>query len=204
MTPNNPSKPLLTIKEAKTRELVPCFEGVPLHSLHNPRREAEVFASNHLAHVSRTPNLLVLGLGFGYHLEELSKIVQLKHKSCRIVVIEAYPELIRLQASYQKPLQSVEVVTAATSAELWDNKILAEFLLEKPAVIIHSASFAVAKDFYSAFLKRKAPLQLNEWNMPRSEWHAAAPVSPLAESLPTANGELGNWLRAYWECKHAP
>jgi hypothetical protein len=204
MTPPRSTLPLLSIKEAKTRDLVPCFDGNPLHSLHNPKREAEVFASNHMAHVSRTPNLLVLGLGFGYHIEELSKIVQLKHKRCRIIVLEASAELLRLHSCYQKPLVGVEVITEKTSAELWNKQSLVTFLLEKPAVIVHGPSFAMSRDFYVNFLQRKAPALLSEWSLPLDEWNERSPASILSDAVGTVDGELGAWLRAYWECKHAP
>jgi len=45
----------LTLTESKSKDLVPILNGKPLHSLHNPLREAEVFASNHLAQLSQRP-----------------------------------------------------------------------------------------------------------------------------------------------------
>lgn len=199
--------PVLSISEAKNKELVPCLGGAPLHSLHNPRREAEVFASNHLAHLYKSPNALVLGLGFGYHIEEIAKILKLKHKHYRIAVVEAVPELCRLVTSYRGEMKGVEIYTSRDVDSLWTNPALGLFLLEKPVVLIHSNSFALSKPFYESFLARRAPLRLGDWKIADPELqtffkqHESATVSETVaagEASPSAA-----WMRAYWECKHA-
>lgn len=195
----------LTLTEAKSKELVPVIRGIPLHSLHNPRREAEVFASNHLAHLSKTANVLVLGLGFGYHIEEMSKILRLRHKEGRILVIEAYSELVRLWQSYQKNTCKAEVISATNVDELYANKDICKFLLTKPVVIIHHASFESAKSFYQTFLSRRASSHLKELKTSDSQWNAWI-ESQGERSLAEAKHDASNhaaWLRAYWEFKHA-
>ena len=195
----------LSLTEAKSKELVPVIRGVPLHSLHNPRREAEVFANNHLAHLSKTANVLVLGLGFGYHIEEMSKILRLRHKEGRILVIEAHPELVRLWQSYQKNTCKAEVISATNVDELYANKDLCKFLLNKPVVIIHQASFESAKSFYQSFLTRRASSHLKDLKTSDVQWNAWI-ESQGDRSLAEAKQDTSNyaaWLRAYWEFKHA-
>ena len=195
----------LSLTEAKSKELVPVIRGVPLHSLHNPRREAEVFANNHLAHLSKTANVLVLGLGFGYHIEEMSKILGLRHKEGRILVIEAHPELVRLWQSYQKNTCKAEVISATNVDELYANKDLCKFLLNKPVVIIHQASFESAKSFYQSFLTRRASSHLKDLKTSDVQWNAWI-ESQGDRSLAEAKQDTSNyaaWLRAYWEFKHA-
>jgi hypothetical protein len=195
----------LSLTEAKSKELVPLIRGVPLHSLHNPRREAEVFANNHLAHLSKTANVLVLGLGFGYHIEEMSKILRLRHKEGRILVIEAHSELVRLWQSYQKNTCKSEVISATNVDELYANKDLCKFLLNKPVVIIHQASFESAKSFYQSFLTRRASSHLKDLKTSDVQWNAWID-SQGDRSLAEAKQDTSNyaaWLRAYWEFKHA-
>jgi len=200
-------RPSLSLMETKSKELVPAVDGVPLHSLHNPRREAEVLASNHLAHLYKSPNALVLGLGFGYHIEEIAKILRLRHRNYRIGVIEAFPELTRMMESYRGELPNTEIFAAKTTEELWQNQALGRFLLEKPVVIIHSASFAAAKPFYEKFLGRRAPQTVGEWQVSDTLVQSFL-TSNATDSLANIvqgnhSGPPAGWLRAFWECKHA-
>ncbi len=197
----------LSLTESKTKDLVPLVDGNPLHSLHNPRREAEVWANNHLAQIQRSPAVLVLGLGFGYHLEELAKILRLKHKNYRLHAVEALPEVARLWASYRTNEAGIHVHTSATAAALWEDEVLCRLLLEKPAVIIHRPSWETDTTFYRAFLAKRAPRALEEWRHADPAW-ASFLVSQGDASLARATRELPSsqkaaWLRAYWEGMHA-
>lgn len=199
--------PLLSLTEAKNKELVPCVAGNHLHSMHNPRREAEAFASNHLAHLSKSSHALVLGLGFGYHIEEIARILKLKHKAYRIAVVEAIPELARLVTSYRGEMSNVEIFTARDVNDLWNDSRLGQFLLEKPVVIIHPNSFGVAKKYYETFLGRRAPQTLGEWRIPAESFapfFTAHSAQTLSQVVGSAHGDHhGAWARAFWECKHA-
>lgn len=200
---NSPEK-FLHIIESKNKSLVPVVKGIPLHSLHNPQREAEVFASNHLAHLSKSSNVFVLGLGFGYHIEEMCKILQLKHKSFSLTVIEAHKELVTLWRSYQKSSAGVEVFNAARGEELYENQKICELLLTRPVVIIHQPSFQVAKDFYTEFLLKRACSEIAEFKVGDTWWdewstNQTGPAQLVMQSQSTH----ANWLKFFWELKHA-
>ena len=199
------SPTLLTLTESKSKDLVPILNGKPLHSLHNPLREAEVFASNHLAQLSQRPYVLVLGLGFGYHLEEMAKILRLRHKEGRIVVIEPCKELFRLWSSYRPNQGNVEVYCAPTAQDLYSERTLCQFLLLKPVVIIHGPSFEAAKSFYQDFLQKRAAVSLSEWRTSNAWWNdwAQGQVNNRPEELLDAHAPQAAWLRAFWEIKHA-
>lgn len=195
----------LSLTEAKSKHLVPVLKGTPLHSLHNPIREAEVFANNHLAQLSRTPNVLVLGLGFGYHLDELAKVLKLKHKGFRIMVVEAHVELVRLWSSYQPNTSAIEVHTARSVEELYLNHEFCQFLLQKPVVVMHPPSFAQAKDFYQGLLQKRAARDISEWKVGDAwwdQWTQQQQGQELAALLETSAPQAA-WLQAFWELKHA-
>lgn len=195
----------LTLTESKSKDLVPVLNGKPLHSLHNPLREAEVFASNHLAQLSNRAYVLVLGLGFGYHLEEMAKILRLRHKEGRIVVIEPCKELVRLWGSYRPNKAGIEVFCASTAAELYGNRELCKFLLLKPVVIIHGPSFEIAKPFYQEFLQKRAAVSVSQWQTSSPWWNDWAQEQKTAtvEELLESKVPQAAWLRAFWELKHA-
>ena len=66
-----------------------------LHSQYDPIQEATRFIETCLA--SETSNYIIIGLGLGYHLHELIKIVS---NNARIIVIEKNPSLARLAFTY--------------------------------------------------------------------------------------------------------
>ncbi|MBY0516219.1 MAG: hypothetical protein K2P81_04885 [Bacteriovoracaceae bacterium] len=194
----------LRLTEAKTKELVPVLNGLPLHSLHNPRREAEVFANNHLAQLSKTPNVLILGLGFAYHIEEMIKVIQLRHKDYQIGVIEPHKEVFRLWESYQKKSKGIEIYCSKNVDELYDNEDLCRFLLKKPVVIIHQPSYDSSKEFFKNFLCRKASQNIEDLKINQTwwdEWLATQPNTPQA--LLESSSPTSNWYKAFWELKHA-
>lgn len=200
VTPNK----FLQLIESKSKDLVPLINGTPLHSLHNPRREAEVFASNHLAHLSRTPNVLVLGLGFGYHIEEMIKILKLRHKSFNITVLEAHKELVTLWRSYQKSNSNINVYSATDVNEIYSNESICRLLLDKPVVIVHQPSFEVAKTFYKSILEKRSSPQLSSYIVGDPWWDQWA-SDQTCTALEATLGQLpqSKWLKAYWEIKHA-
>jgi hypothetical protein len=195
----------LTLTESKSKDLVPVLNGKPLHSLHNPSREAEVFASNHLAQLSQRPNVLVLGLGFGYHLEEMAKILRLRHKEGRIVVVEPCKELFRLWSSYRPNKGNVEVFCVPAARDLYNDRALCQFLLLKPVVIIHGPSYELAKPYYQEFLQKRAAASLSEWRTSSPWWNdwAQEQVNARTEELLESRVPQAAWLRAFWEMKHA-
>ena len=195
----------LSITESKSKDMVPVINGKPLHSIHNPIREAEVFASNHLAQLHTKPNVLVLGLGFGYHVDEMAKILRLRHKEGRLVVVEPFKELVRLWGSYRPNKAGAEVFTAASPLELYNHRELCRFLLLKPVVIIHQPSFELAKNYYQDFLRKRAATSISEWGTNDSWWNdwATNQHSPVTEDLLNSKAPQAAWLRAFWELKHA-
>jgi hypothetical protein len=194
----------LNLIESKSKDLVPQLGGRPLHSLHNPIREAEVFASNHLAHLSRSSSVLVLGLGFGYHIEEIIKILHLKHKTASVAVLEPRADLIRLWESYRASTGNITVFNAKDVPQIYANKAFCEFLLQKPVVIIHPQSFEASPEFYRSFMSRRAAADLSAWQVGDPWWDTwvhtqeGRPWDHLASSAPQAA-----WLNAFWELKHA-
>ena len=172
--------PAIKLVESKNKHIVPLINGSPMHSLHDPYREAEVFASNHYGQISKNHNILILGLGYGYHIEEIAKILKLKHKKFKIVALEARSELVKLCSSYRELPNELSIYSSSTADELYHEEELCRFLLDKPAVIIHQPSFNADKNFYSNFLNKRAANTIN--------------FSEYGEN---------KWMKAYWEVKHA-
>lgn len=161
----NCSKQKITIKQAKNGEYVPSVDGISLHSLNNPRKEAEAFANNYLAQLYENPNILCLGLGMGYHLEEFRRNSLLKNKNVSLKVIEPNPQMVRLYRSYASPIKELEILTPSTSIDLFfDNKFV-DFIITKPVTIIHPQSYKLNRDFFSQFLNYRPRKEIKDYRV---------------------------------------
>ena len=91
----------LKIQTARDNSLVPVWDGFQLHSMYNPFKEGQTQAENFLSTIKdRSGAVIVLGLGFGYH------ILPILDKFQTIIVVENNTELISL-AKKQDFLQPV-------------------------------------------------------------------------------------------------
>ena len=91
----------IIIETAKDGNPVPKVEGFQLHSLYQPAKEGCDQAEKFLLSIDKTDKpLLVLGLGFGYH------ILPLLNKFSMIYVAESNQELLKLASEtlHMKPL----------------------------------------------------------------------------------------------------
>lgn len=130
---------------------IPVINQIPLHSKIDPLKEAESFSLQ----IPENKTIVVIGLGFGYHLLHLCK------KKQSLVIIE--PDLNLIQAFHQ----------AAPAPELRDlrilsgppNQIAAQLENIRPAlsprhifIKSHQTSFKTRPDLYQPYLNT-----LNSW-----------------------------------------
>ncbi len=136
---------------------VPVINGVFLHSIYNPIKEANTFALGHKSNLIANNKALVLGLGFGYHIEEIAKILNQHHKNYQIVIIEPNEQLVfDFNAKRRFEDQRISIISGEIS-EIFSMKSVVEFLKNRPSIIRHESSFALEKEYYTNFLSYKAP-----------------------------------------------
>lgn len=140
---------------------VPVINDVYLHSSYNPEKEAESFAKSQETGLKTKKNVLILGLGFGYHVEEISKITKQFHSEYKIIVLEPNKRLVDdFINSKNFEDKNIQVVCTSSTKELFGNWDFIQFLMNKPCIIKHDASFIIEKDFYSNFLSYQASKDL--------------------------------------------
>jgi len=153
------------IKVSKTDLPVPVINHVHLHSIYNPEREAEGFVSANEPTITRNNNILLFGLGFGYHIAKLeSKMKALYPSKYNIFVIEPNRELYEKWKS-MRPNQfssRVKVVCYSSIKGFYKDKELVEFLSDKPGILPHQASFQLNEEFFKAFMSYHYPSSLKE------------------------------------------
>jgi len=174
MTPTNNAKPTtttasddssaspLTIKTSKTGLPIPVVNGVHLHSIYDPTREAQLFASSHAETLKNNREILCLGLGFMFHIHEICNTLSQHHQNnYKVIVIEpvseVYNECRRMGLANN---ENVIIYHGQKVEELYKRKPLINFLLSKPAVISHAPSFNLHKKYFQDLLTYKAPTDM--------------------------------------------
>lgn len=178
----------IKLHTTKSKDIVPIVNDVPVHSLLNPVREAEVFATNFMSQLSSNPNVLILGLGFGYHVEEIERLLKLKHKTYKICVIEGIADLARSCLSYKKMNPEITVFSQQNPSELFFDEYFCHFLLEKPTLVMHPVLYKLNESFYRSILSRRVNNDSATWTYPTA-----------LQSLSTRT----KWVDALRELKHA-
>ena len=152
------------IKLSRTEHKVPVVNGVHLHSIYNPLKEAENLVDANIEILNDKNEVLILGLGFGYHVNYIiERLTKIHEKNFKIIVIEpnnqVHQDCLLLELLNKK---NVLVYSGFSAHELYSDIDLIHFLLNKPAVIAHPASFNLYQLYFKKFLTFEAPVKLNE------------------------------------------
>lgn len=156
------SLPIITsyeVKTSRTEQKVPVVNGVHLHSIYNPAKEAENLVTAQIEGLKTKNEVLILGLGFAYHVNAIiDKLSEFHGDDFKIIVIEpnvhVYDECVKLNLLHKK---NIVIYSGFTSTELFSDLDLIHFLLKKPAMIAHPASFNLYQNYFKKVLTFEAP-----------------------------------------------
>jgi hypothetical protein len=152
------------VKISKTELPIPVVNGVHLHSIYNPTKEAESLIQPQLNILKTKNEVLVLGLGFGYHVNLLAEELEKLHgDDFKIIVIEPNSQVSN-ECISNKLINSKNVLiyAAITSTDLYKDLNLIHFLLRKPVIIAHPASFNLYQNYFKEFLTFEAPKKIGD------------------------------------------
>lgn len=150
------------VKTSRTEQKVPVVNGVHLHSIYNPYKEAEGLVEGHIEALKNKNEVLILGLGFAYHVNAvIEKLQQIHGDNFKVVVVEpnvqVYEDCIAFDLLNKK---NVLVYSGYNSKELYSDLDLVHFLLKKPAVIAHPPTFNLYQLYFKDILTFEAPKNL--------------------------------------------
>ena len=148
------------VKYSKTEQPIPVINGVHLHSIYNPEREAEGFISGNQKAIENSKSFLIFGLGFGYHISKLEKLIRSqKGDNFKIYVIEPNNLLVEKWRELKETSFSDNVVlfNYQDVKDFFKDLKLIQFMSDKPAVLIHNASFQLNESFYKQFMSFHYP-----------------------------------------------
>lgn len=136
---------------------VPIIRSVYLHSIYNPVKEAEAFAKAHESSLKIKRCALVFGLGFGYHIEEIAKILNHYHSSFEVIIVEPNQKLVKdFTTTRNFEDSNIKILSSENPKDFFEDWAFIRFLMQKPSIIKHDPSFNLEKDFYTHFLEYKS------------------------------------------------
>ena len=150
----------IEIKISKSNHPIPVVSSIHLHSIYNPVKEAEAFARSCEKKLKASSRILIFGLGFGYHVQAIEKRLQaLYGVNYEVSVIEPNKELITLWKEYRQVTTSsrVRIVGHSDPQRFYEDELLTDFLVSKPSIISHTASFQLNESFYKDFMSFSYP-----------------------------------------------
>ena len=155
------------IKKSKTNHDIPIINGVHLHSMYNPIKEAEDMVANHEEGLKSNPYALVLGLGMGHHLPIIeSRLLECHKKRINISVIDpnrdVFDDYLKTIGSKNNS-RNIHYFIDDDIGTLYESKELVKSLTEMPTLIVHSPSFNLYSNFYKSFLSYHAPTSIHEY-----------------------------------------
>lgn len=150
------------VRTSRTEQKVPVVNGVHLHSIYNPFKEAESLVEAQVENLKSKNEVLILGLGFAYHVNAvIEKLQELHGNNFKVIVVEpnlqVYEDCIANDLLNKK---NVLVYAGFNSNELYSDLDFIHFLLRKPAIIAHPASFNLYQYYYKTILTFEAPVTI--------------------------------------------
>jgi len=153
----------IKIKLSKSGHKIPIINQIHLHSAYNPIKAETIFKKNE-EQIKSNANLLVLGLGFGYHVIEFARNLRsIYGEDFKIFVLEPGVEIYNYYLEINETRDpNIAIIAGRDIKSIYEDHDLIDFLLKKPAVISHPASFNLHNDYFTKFLKYSAPNTLGE------------------------------------------
>ena len=151
------------IKISKTGHEIPVVNNIHLHSIYDPFKEADEFIKKNYKFLKSKNNILFLGLGFGYHIDCASKVLNNYHNgNYSIVVVEPNQQIAQDCVTVRKlNNENVKLYIKKTVESLYFDENLVSFLLKRPSIISHPPSFNLYKDYFKEFLTYKSPQNIS-------------------------------------------
>jgi len=144
---------------AKSGHIVPVVDQIYLHSVYDPIKEADDYAQTHEDDLKKNSTVLMLGLGFGYHIFQIINKLKVNHTTFNLLVLEPNQQLVEHFINYcsEKNIKVEFKILSSPIDKIFYQDVLLNFMLQKPLVLMHKASFNKDKSYFTTFLQYRAP-----------------------------------------------
>lgn len=148
----------LTVTKSNSGHDILVINGIEMHSRFNPIQEAYEYALKHGHQLRDNENILMLGLGLGYHVQQIEFKMREFHNSPQIFVVEPSRDVAKLAInSHIVPQNHTTVFSGKNIERYYQNKKFIDFLSKKPIILTHQPSLDLESHFFKKFLSYTAP-----------------------------------------------
>ena len=151
------------VKKSRSGDIVPVLNGVHLHSIYDPEKEACEFLDKHTEDIDQNDYFMVWGLGFGFHIYQLQQYLREKNKDINILVIEPSSELVReyFGSSELKHKIAAKIISKSDPIALYNDEFIIDFLSKTPLILSHAPSVQMHKEYFEKFQNYQAPVDIH-------------------------------------------
>ncbi len=149
---------------SKTGLKVPLVNNIHIHSAYDPIKEAENLVKQSFSEFKNGDYVLVLGLGFGYHVIELIKEYERNHLKVSLFVIEPSEEMYELCIRNNPDIlhYQVQILHGSHVKTFYENRDFVNFLIHRPSIFKLSSIFNLHQNFFKSLLGYKASTKMED------------------------------------------
>ena len=191
------------VKTSKSGLSVPVLNGIHLHSTYNPLKEAQTLISKHLDAIKTNNKVLIFGLGYGYHVEVLLKLMKRYHRNYEVYVIEPVYKLFEGCKKLKRIKDNnVSIYAGHKVDKLYSDYNLVEFLSLKPTIIAHPATMNLHPKYFKDFMTFEASdylvniSNITENNETKRSFEKYNPTCLYDEFVSDLNKKKGNFIKS--------
>ncbi len=166
---------------SKSNHLVPKVDNIELHSTYDPQKEASALKLKYVEKIKNNKFILVLGLGFAYHVDQILTELKKYHQNhYKILIIEqnsAVYHLFLKNFPGKFTNSNVDIIHGQKIKILYRNVTFLNLLAKHPLVIAHPQSFHMYRQYFDSLLSWRIDNRLET-------------IAPIIK-----NGELAHFLR---------
>jgi hypothetical protein len=151
----------IIVKKTATDLFVPIKNDIYLHSAYDPIKEADNFLEKHRPVIAEKKDILILGLGFGYHVDAITEYCNTLSIIPSIYVLEPDFNLVEL-ANTTRSKKYCNTFSHEKIEDLFSNIDFIALLMRKPYLIPHGPSITSNEKYFKHFLTYQANKKLNE------------------------------------------
>jgi hypothetical protein len=150
----------IIVKKTPTDQFVPVKNGIFLHSAYDPIKEAANFLEKHQHSIAEKKDILILGLGFGYHVDAILEYCKSLTIAPTVTILEPDLQLISLAIETRKENYN-NIFSQANIEDLFNNSDFIRLLMKKPYLIPHGPSISSNEKYFKEFLTHHANKNLS-------------------------------------------
>ena len=148
----------IEIVQSKNGYAVPKFNGNMIHSSYDPIKEAVAFINSCETVINMQEMFIVMGFGFGYHVDELTKRIGDKENS-HVFVIEPNISFFKKMLHYKDITPLLDDVTFIVGISIEALFAISDFykiLNASPYTIGFKPALIISEEYFTEFVKRRS------------------------------------------------